>query len=177
MVPTFLSTPKSSARPILEASPVQELPEGLGVCLASPDAAIASSLLEHDLDVRRSASSSTKMVILGVPNREGGPASHASDGAPLLVYAHYWCGGPILPATSMVTIITLAGVEAHASADAQPAMPAAAPATVVAQSSALAAMTLSANTEAQSTLPAASFIDRMSKRLDGAGIRLPQVSI
>jgi hypothetical protein len=148
MVPTFSSTPKNSARPILEASPIQELPKGLGVCLTGPDASIASSLLERDNDVWRSASSSTQMAILGMPNREGGPASHAGDGAPLLVYAHHRLGGPILWATSMTTTATLAGVEAHAGADAQLAMPAAVPTTAVAQSSALAAMTLSADTEA-----------------------------
>jgi hypothetical protein len=150
MVPTFSSTPKNSARPILEASPIQELPKGLGVCLTGPDASIASSLLERDNDVWRSASSSTQMAILGMPNREGGPASHAGDGAPLLVYAHHRLGGSILWATSMTTTATLAGVEAHAGAgvDAQLAMPAAVPTTAAAQSSALAAMTLSADTEA-----------------------------
>jgi hypothetical protein len=99
-----------------------------------------------------------------------------AGGAPLLVYTRHRHDGPNLSAVSMMATTALAGVEAQAGADAQPASPAASPAGAAAQSSALATTTLSASNEAQSTPPAASFINRMTKRLDGVGIRPPQVS-
>jgi hypothetical protein len=76
----------------------------------------------------------------------------------------------------MMTIAASAGLEAQSGADAQPASSATTPAGAAAQSSASVAVTLLVGTEAQSTPPAASFIDKMTKRLDGVGIRPPQAS-
>jgi hypothetical protein len=96
VVPAFPCMPKNSARPVGEATPVQEPSEGLGLgdCLACLDASIARSLSEHDLDVRQLDSSFAWMGALDVPNREGDLASRAGEGVLLLVYARRRCGGP-----------------------------------------------------------------------------------